>query len=141
MTYPENCIRGINSPQYVVSGMVAVGAFSFSANDRSDGREECSINWEDEDGVVEFTLNQVNTDGSQQFTAGVYVFPLAEVKRLQIYLPIREVLSYEREVLDENKYHGNILLTQDTASPIRRMIAANLALAAGGQLYQQSINP
>ena len=135
MSYPENCLRGISSPNFIIQGMVGSGAFLFDDKNRQDGWAECSVNWQDNDGVVDFTLSQTNPDGSSKFKGGALSIPLSELDRLKTLPSISGVLSYEREQIDGNIYHGNILLISGTGSPVKNAVLANLALASGAQLY------
>jgi hypothetical protein len=135
MSYPDNCIRGISSPNFIIQGMVGSGAFLFEDKNRQDGWTECSVNWEDDDDVVNFTLSQTNTNGSLKFKGGALSIPLTELERLKSLPPISGLLSFERAPFDGNQYHGNILLKAGTGSPVKNAVLANLALASGAQLY------
>lgn len=129
MPYPLNCIRGIRHPHHINNdGTVGSDLFYFESQDRGDGWKEESINWEDDSSVIKFTLNQLKSDGTFLFKIGVVVLPREEIDRL-IKLPlIMGLLSYERRPIDDNPYHGNILLRANTEKLTMRQIAANLAL-------------
>lgn len=140
MAYPINCIRGIADPGNVSSdGQVMTGAFIFPDTDRGDGWFELSINWEDDNAAVGFSLTQTNKDGSLQFKAGVITFPKAEIDRLNTDTLVRGLLSYERKKIAGNKYHGNLLLKSDTEKKVSRMVSANLGLLSGAQLHQHPL--
>ncbi|HID30263.1 MAG TPA: hypothetical protein EYP19_09695 [Desulfobacterales bacterium] len=132
MSFAENCIRGIPNRSYLTDeGSVGSHLFSFNkAADRGDGWAELSINWEDDDCAIEFTLSQRKADGGFQFKGGAVVIPRPEVDRLNNRPTIRKgLVSYERQPLADNPYHGNILLRANTSKPTMRLIAAGLALA------------
>lgn len=130
MTFPDNCLRGIPNDSYLNDeGSVGSHLFYFLDGDRGDGWSEQSVNWEDDDTVIEFTLSQTKADGSFQFKAGLAEVPRAEIDRLNHRPTIKGLLSYERQPLQDNPYHGSILLRANTSKPTMKLIAAGLALA------------
>ena len=98
---------------------------------------EQSINWEDDESATEFTLNQRRDDGELQFKTGVAIIPRAEVDRLNRQPTVSGILSYERQTLEDNPYHGNILLRSDVPKPTMKKIAAGLALAVSQFIPRQ----
>ena len=90
---------------------------------------EQSVNWQDDGSVIEFTLAQKKGDGTLQFTGGVVILPREEIDRLNNQPTVKNLLSYERQRIDGNPFHGNILIRADTPKPILRMLAAALAVA------------
>lgn len=131
MAFPINCIRGIPNNRFLIDeGTVGAHLFYFDlGTERHDGWVEQSINWEDNDSVVEFTLAQTRTGGEVQFKGGAALIPRAEIDRLKNLPVTRGLLSYERQAKDDNPFHGNILLQAKTSKPTMRLIAAGLALA------------
>ena len=131
MPSPNNCIKGIPNHSYInKDGTVGSHLFHFDLkNIRSDGWTEQSINWEDDGSVRDFTMNQKKDDGEIHFKAGLSVIPLEEIDRLSSRPTIRGLLSYERQPLKDNPFHGNILLKGQTSKPTMKQIAAGLALA------------
>ena len=82
--FPETIIRGISSPTHIEVmeniEIVCLEAFEFrSSPDRTDNYEECSINWEDDLTVVDFTLNQKNENGEYKFRVG-----LTKIKKMTL---------------------------------------------------------
>ena len=129
MNYPKNSIKGIPNNDFLIEGRtVAPHLFHFEQT-RDDGGLEQSINWEDDESVIGFTLNQRKENGDLQFRAGVAILPCSEIDRLNKRPAIRGLLSYERNPLDDNPYHGNLLLQANVPKPIMRLIASGLALA------------
>ena len=58
MDYPDNCIRGLSKGcEITVEGFAPEHAFYFDNVQRKDGWDEQSINWEDDESVIRFTLN------------------------------------------------------------------------------------
>jgi len=132
MSFPDNCIKGIpNSDFLLADGSAASHLFYFKKEQaRVDGWIEQSINWEDDDSAVEFTLNQRKENGEKQFKAGVAIVPRNEIDRLgRLPTVDKGILSYERQCLENNHYHGNILLQTNVPKPTMKKIAAGLALA------------
>ena len=129
MSFPDRCIKGIPNNQYLINGRVAPGLFSFDPQHaREDGWIEESINWEDDHLAIGFTLNQRKSNGEKQFQAGVAIVPRHEIDSLNKRPAVGGILSYERKCLENNPYHGNILLQTDVSKQVRRMIQAGLAL-------------
>ena len=140
MNYPENSIKGIPNNDFLIEGRtVASHLFDFKQA-RDDEKIEQSINWEDDESVIDFTLNQKKEDGDLQFKAGVAILPRSEIDRLNRLPTIRGSLSYERSPLDNNPYHGNLLLQANVPKAKMRQIAASLALAISGITTQNRKN-
>ena len=143
MSYPENCIRGIPNEQFLTEERTAATSlFLFDPNAaRPDGWVAGSINWEDDDSAIGFTLNQKKDTGEIQFRVGIAVLPRVEIDKLGERPGINGRISYERESLKDNPYHGNILLDTRTSKELKRMIAANLALFSRIILREEAGSP
>lgn len=129
MNFPNNSIKGIPNKDFLIDGMTIGSHLFYFSQPRDDGKVEQSINWEDDDSVIGSTLSQEREDGSLQFNAGVAVLPRSEIDRLNKRPAIRGLLSYERSPLNDNPYHGNLLLQANVPKAKMRQIAAGLALA------------
>ena len=130
-SYPENCIRGISRSEGITQeGTVGTPSFYFSGLPRGDGWKEESINWQDDGNAIEFTLAQEREDGSFQFRYGVAILPIREVQRVGNWPTVAQGLAYERIELEDNPYHGNLLLKDTVQKPQMLQIAATLALAS-----------
>jgi hypothetical protein len=131
MTYPDNCLKGIPNSQFLIDdGSVASSLFHFKKEyERDDGWIEQSINWEDDNSVVEMTQNQKKENGEIQFKVGVARLPKCEIDRINQQPTVNGILSYERFPLENNKHHGNLLIRSGTPTPTMKKIAAGLALA------------
>ena len=138
MSFPDNCIRGITSEDFLVDDeTVGSHLFYFKMEDaRDDGWMEQSINWEDDASVIEFTLNQRKENGEIKFKVGVAIIPREGIDRLKKFPNVREKISYERQSLESNPYHGNILLKENVPKHIMKMIAGSLALAVARIVFQ-----
>lgn len=89
--------------------------FEFKKNEiRTDNKEEVSINWLDDSRAIEIALNQKNAKGEKQFKAGVVKLELKKVKDVLLNIPTKNIVEFERNELEDNKYHGNILIDAST---------------------------
>ena len=140
MNFPDNGIKGIPNKEFVIDeSTVGSHLFHFKQT-RDDGFIEQSINWEDNGFVIDFTLSLEREDGNLQFNAGVAVLPRSEIDRLNRRPAIRGLLSYERSPLNDNPYHGNLLLQATVPKAKMRQIAAGLALAVSKIIPQTPEN-
>ena len=129
MTYLDNFLKGIpNSTFLIERNKVATHLFFFNQV-REDGALQQSINWEDDKNAIDFTLLQTKPDGDLQFKSGIAQVPIREIDKLNMRPTVNGVLSYEREPLPENKYHGNLIIMRRVKKPQMRQIAAGIALA------------
>lgn len=133
MDYAEFCLRGILNDSFLVPGKKEAAPHLFYFNDapERDGWKERSINWQDDEKALEFTLN-FRDEGSKEFKfkAGVVRLAREEVDSIMRLRNALGILIYERRPLDGNAYHGNLLLKSDTPTFVERMIGGALALAA-----------
>ena len=129
MSYPDECIRGISDVSCVTEDKPTSHLFNFKdENNRSDGWCEQSINWKDDEYSIQFTLKQ-QKNGDVQFKVGIAIISRDQLDKLNRRPAIAGILSYERDALENNQYHGNLLLKTNTPKPIRKMVAAGIALA------------
>lgn len=129
MAYPENCIRGLSKNcEITVENLLPEDAFYFKNVQREDGWDEQSINWQDDDSVIRFTLNQKKENGDIKYVCGVAVIPRDRIDRL-IDRISNSLLGYERKPIDGNHFHGNILLKSGTTKKNMKVIAAGISLA------------
>lgn len=129
MDYPDNCIRGLSKGcEITVEGFAPEHAFYFDNVQRKDGWDEQSINWEDDESVIRFTLNQKKENGDIKYVNGVAVISRCNIDRL-IDRMAKGLLRYERKRIDGNRYHGNILLKSGTSKKTMKIIAAGISLS------------
>lgn len=135
--YPSSLYRGI-SEQYYKDGYLLPETFHIDTETgRSDGYTEISITWNDEPEAFNVIASQVNErTGLIQFTAGIAEIQKKEFEdRMQPHLIVKN-MSYERAPLDNNKYHGNILLKDSLDKTMRTMIKSQLALLAQACIHR-----
>jgi len=129
MSFPDSCLRGISVPdQMLDDGTVSTAAFNFSDKVRGDGFKELSIVWEDDEKAGEVLLNQKKDNGEFQFKVGYAFVPRNEIDHLIKQPTVNGMLNYERQELENNPYHGNILVHSNTSRHMIRKIQAYLAL-------------
>ena len=130
MDYPDNCIRGLSKGSEITAeGFAPEHAFHFKDVKREDGWDEQSINWEDDNSVIRFTLNQKKENGDIKYVNGVAVIPRSKIDRLINRPQIKGLLRYERKKIEGNHFHGNILLKSGTSKQTMKLIAAGISLA------------
>ena len=129
VSYPDNFLRGISDKTLIAPDGVNVSAavFRFDRSKINNGCLEHSICWEDDDGVVDLMLRQKKEDGAIQFKAGIVRVPRSCVHYINKLPQIKGLLSYERKELDDNPYHGNLLLKKDTHKFAMMKVAAMIA--------------
>lgn len=128
--YPDACLRGLRKKDWILDdGKIDTAAFMPSdpgketGRPRPDGAWEVSINWEDDPGAIEqLKRESVAAHGAARL-------PRRKLEGLMDEPGAQGLLDYERQPVDNNPYHGNILLHAKEPRH-RRMIAAALAIRA-----------
>ncbi|MHB8336513.1 MAG: hypothetical protein ACYDEE_03755 [Ignavibacteriaceae bacterium] len=131
MDYPESFLKGITDNQYLdEDGGVAANLFYFDPKknvpEREDGYNEESIFWRDDENAVTLILSQRKNENIQ-FKYGAAVVKLEEIDRLKKLRQYQDILSYERKRLEDNPYHGNLLLSKNTGKQVMRKLAGAIA--------------
>jgi hypothetical protein len=130
MDFPVNCLKGIPNSSFISEeGFVLPHLFYFPTQTRDENWKEQSINWEDDEASLQLTLDQKREDGEFQFQVGAAIIPRDEVDRLCRRPSVNNFLSYERQPIEGNPYHGNLLLHKNASNVLMKAIAAALALA------------
>lgn len=131
---PNSLIRGVSEKKKLTSdGRYAAATLFYpderTANERDDGGFEVSVNWEDDDSVVRFTLNYRENENIK-FAHGVVRLSCDVIERINISPQSVDGLTRERDRLDNNPYHGNIVFRNDLPKNVMRSISGALALFA-----------
>jgi hypothetical protein len=129
MIFPINFLKGIPNKDFLLEDNTVASHLFYFKQERQDGDLEQSINWEDDKDAVIFTLNQKKEDGDLQFEEGAARIRLDDIDELNKRPTVNGVLSYERDALPENKYHGNLIIKRHVKPPQMKQIAAGIALA------------
>lgn len=120
---PDFCIRGIFKSSLITpEGDILADVFipdDRTKKDREDGGSEVSINWEDDEEAVKFTL--------KKYPNGVVRLAKTEIDRVNMAERANNDLSYERTPKADNIYHGNIVFHNHLRPAKIREIAAVLA--------------
>ena len=130
---PANSIIGIKSEGYVFDyqrSSVSSEAIDFKTNpDRipDDEMLEQSINWEDDQTVREFTLNQRRIEGEIKFKGGIAILPKVNLERILNLPCFKDILDCERNELQDNSYHGNLLLKSSTDKRLKNQLRSTIA--------------
>jgi hypothetical protein len=137
--YPPTFLRGIpnKTGQFFDNrGDVTGGIFRPHDHQQpNNGYYEISINWEDNDGVEDFTLRETNEAGDYRFKGGAAKVSLEGIHEIQQDPMWNGAVAYNREPINEdnyrNDYHGNLLLNQVNVSnkDSKRALLAQLRLA------------
>ncbi len=134
--FPAFCLRGLRTKDYVVQDALGITlgisgmAFEPDVNTealRADGKIETSINWEDDDYALDFTLRD-----SRNATFGVARLQKSKIDEANFLpnpptIPPGQRVFYERAPEDKNDYHGNIIYFAKIHKTFRRLISGVLA--------------
>lgn len=128
--YPDTCLRGLRKEDWILDdGHIDTAAFmpadpgKLTGRPRPDGAWEVSVNWEDNPGAIE-QLKRENVAAH-----GIARLPRGHIEQLMDKPAAQGLLDFERQPMDYNPYHGNVLvIAKETRH--RRMIAAALAIGA-----------
>ena len=128
-SFPERCIRGLSDKEDVTQeGRVNSQALypNFKPKtQRPDKAFETSINWEDDETVIAFTRKQ-----REQSAYGVAALRLEAIDYEIRASRAVGLLTYERQKLPSNQYHGNIVFAQEISQRFAKTLAAALATKA-----------
>lgn len=132
-TFPDHFVRGLRRQDHVTAEGVSLLAFvpdRRTARDRADNGQEASVNWEDDDTVVDFTLDERDEQGLPKYIYGVARLETKWIDDVNGYPGTRDMLARERAPLPGNPYHGNIVFRGNAEAIVIKMVAANLASRA-----------
>ena len=132
MDFPAEFLRGVPNNDFIEEeGNPASNLFTFEKKKNDPDAQEVffeeSINWNDDKEAHEKIFNQKKEDGKFQFNYGVVVLCRHELDRLISNQTVGPDLAYERYPIDDNIYHGNILLKAEIEKKKKRRVAAAIA--------------
>jgi hypothetical protein len=135
MSYPAHCLRGISDRNSLDEEGIPTGSlFQFNKANREDGYVEESISWLDDEEVFDILFSQRNKKDEIQFKFGAVLLSREKIDRIMRINWIRTKLLYERHVIPDNKYHGNLLVDSNTSKQTRNSISASIALQASEEV-------
>ena len=128
MEYSDNLLRGLSAEEWVRDGLVTAAAFQIKF-EKPFIKGECaaqSICWEDDTYVIDMMLQQ-KKDDNFQFKEGIAKLSRGSVDNISRLQSFRGILSYERDPLPDNKYHGNLLVRHESSKTQRKLLPAVMA--------------
>lgn len=146
---PVECYRGLSSKDWVTAGgYITSAAFQFSdykpCDRGDDGFCELSIQWNDDENAVINLLNQKKpkTD-ALQFKAGYCRIDIDQLKLVVKQYIRQKTFSMERRPINadeesgiqENPYHGNLLLHNS----IERAVKKNIEHMLAGMIEREDV--
>ncbi len=135
--FPDEFWRGIANKDFISQGYVLASAFQFDEEVRADNYRELSINWNDDERSLDKVLTQTKANGKIQFCGGAAKLSLSMAKMVLKSFIDNKQFDYERSPIDENDYHGNLLVSADLSKQLRTQISNGLALVAGTNITPQ----
>ena len=127
MEYPNELYRGITSKNLLVDGCPTKDVFIRFENTNSDGFDELSICWNDDERALTTIRNQRNkSNGEIQFPAGIALLWRSDMDSIICSKRLKDIFKYERKKLEDNPYHGNLLFKGD--SKLKSQLASLIAL-------------
>lgn len=124
--YPETLLKGIPKQDLIEGQRVVWTAFIPPSGNAVNGWKESSINWEDDDGAIE-QLRSQRKNGRFQFEPGIVRLFRSEVDAIIKDFNAHEKFRYERNKIDGNDYHGNLLFSENIRSELRITICGALS--------------
>ncbi|MDR2699273.1 MAG: hypothetical protein LBC12_00370 [Nitrososphaerota archaeon] len=114
MSYPEKLIRGISIREFIdANGRASASLFQFEDKVREDGFHETSISWYDEEDSLCCVMDQKKEDGTIRFKIGAAILLRHWIDEINLRPDTKGFLSYERAPLEQNKYHGNLFVSDE----------------------------
>jgi len=126
--YSDNLLRGLSADDWVSDGLVTAAAFQikFEPPFLRNGHAAQSICWEDDASVIDLMLQQKREDHFQ-FKAGIARLPRESIERIRRLPAFIGILSYDRDGLPDNPYHGNLLVSSGSNKTQRKLLPGVIA--------------
>ncbi len=126
--FPDSLYRGFTQPTIQSDGSLGGNAFEFKEFDNR-GIEECSINWDDDEGSLLLIASQAKDDGRRQFRFGACRIPRSEIDHMRgLTTAMAFDFSYERRPVEGNHYHGNLLCKTGLSTASKKALCGMLAM-------------
>ncbi len=135
--FPDEFWRGIANKEFISQGHVLASAFQFDEEIRVDNYRELSITWNDNAKALEKLLVQRKENGKLQFSGGAAKLSLPTVKQVLKSFIDENQFNYERRPVEENEFHGNLLISVDLNKQLRTQVSNGLALVAGTNIVTE----
>lgn len=133
MCYPEELLKGIPKDFIDENGLPQARLFHFGEKSgvpmRADDFNEESITWNDDPEAKELLLCQRKGNSQElQFKCGIAILSRKALDGVKVLPLAKDKLDYERAIIPDNKYHGNLLLKKDVPKHVMKYIAASITL-------------
>jgi hypothetical protein len=99
---------------------------------KDDGWEEYSINWYDDEGAKRNLLDTKNDEQERVYEVGVAIVSRAKVDEIKRSYQLAGLLDYNRDEIEGNPYHGNLLRPSDLPKAKKRAIGYALLVTVLG---------
>jgi len=145
--FPPSFLRGIPNDKFIdEDGQPSPNIFRpHDTQPLIDDWYKISINWEDDENALDFTLLQKKDDDSFHFKGGVARLDKTKLDILINEFPCSGNVDYERDKKKDNRYHGNLLLYKTLSEKrLRREISDKLlwtlSVTIINKYYQQYLS-
>ncbi|MGA7194143.1 MAG: hypothetical protein WBW94_10965 [Anaerolineales bacterium] len=143
--FPDYCIRGIKKKSHFHEDTDTASSALYmpdtrTPETRADRGSETSINWEDDDNALNFTLQFLDEDNPTllAFQYGAVKLPRNALDEVNNLPSTMNTITYERHQLRlENPYHGNIVYKAGLAQHAITMIA-NVLAASSSKVHRKN---
>lgn len=150
MTFPDEFFRGLpNSDCLSPEGYVSEAAFRFAnyeLTNREDDKCELSINWNDSEDAIAKLLEQKKPGKDEfQFKIGYCTVSTSlMLSALKAFIRSGD-FTYERrpvvgdaaQEIQDNPFHGNLLLTKNASNATRKNVQCALAAIASDTIVRR----
>lgn len=129
--YPDYAFRGLTDKNHIniEFNRILGEAFCFDGkHPNEDGYDELSINWDDDENSLDNLKIQKKANADTlKYGNGIVRIPTSKLKEMKNRY--KGYFTYERKPVENNDYHGNLLLNFDGMNKqMRRLISNELAL-------------
>jgi hypothetical protein len=140
MPFPEYCLKGIKAKDCISEEGEILAPLLYFDKDVTSGSWRQSVNWQDDDLAIDFTLAQKRSDETLLFKYGLVSLSRSDIDRIKGRPYVNGALSYDREPLPSNPYHGNLVL-EDRVSKLRMKTIAAILVSAKERVFPQNQDP
>ena len=131
INYSNDLLRGLSGDDWVCDGIVTAAAFQLKFEPQFM-KNECvahSICWEDDTLVVDLMMKQKKTNDPEivQYKAGIARYSRESIDRIIKSPAFMGILSYDREPLEGNPYHGNLLTKRTLSNTQKKLLPGVIA--------------
>ena len=125
--FPDYALRGILNESFIENGRPKFNVFKDGFESKEE-RYELSINWYDCEEALDQIKNQIND--KKQEPRYKFAVPLirGDIDHISYTSQLQGKISYERAKLDDNKYHGNILMSNNCLDSDLKSLSFTLTL-------------